>query len=458
MHKATSPNTSNNNNYMSKNIHTNPSPLNGVLGKPGFEDHYSSSSRDSNFNNFAHNYDTQWYANSPSTPFSPSNQSDARMGDGFGGQGAASFSQQQFNQLYTNGYHGQPVTRPQSATPHQQPQGRGNTPQRSWTPGISPTSKITTGAQQQGAMGGMITPTQGGYQTMSPSQMVLNGQQFGQLQDQDGTGGRAKKKEKDEKSKAVASQSKKSKSRSGKDSQEDFSKEKDTGLRKRSLGSKEEDDSSATPEEREKREKDRRMANNARERLRVRDINDAFKELGQMVQIHTKVDKPQTKLSILHHAVQVILTLEGEVRMRNLNPKAACVKRPSEKASGPGSSGTSGISDHFQEQDIIQGQKMRKQRTSSNISTNPYPTPHLQGNHGNHGNQGGYQQIMSPYTAAGMQNPHLNINQFGSHPDLGFDHHTGYQPGQTNCDVTIHQDSPAVTSSNLQNLFDLQQQ
>ena len=29
MHKATSPNTSNNNNYMSKNIHTNPSPLNG---------------------------------------------------------------------------------------------------------------------------------------------------------------------------------------------------------------------------------------------------------------------------------------------------------------------------------------------------------------------------------------------------------------------------------------------
>ena len=61
---------------------------------------------------------------------------------------------------------------------------------------------------------------------------------------------------------------------------------------------------------------------------------------------------------------------------------------------------------------------MRKQRTSSNISTNPYPTPHLQGTHGNHGNQGGYQQIMSPYTAAGMQNPHLNINQFGSHPGM----------------------------------------
>lgn len=62
------------------------------------------------------------------------------------------------------------------------------------------------------------------------------------------------------------------------------------------------------------RERERRMANNARERLRVRDINEAFKELGRMVQLHLKSDKPQTKLLILHQAVAVILSLEQQVR------------------------------------------------------------------------------------------------------------------------------------------------
>ncbi|CAG2182830.1 unnamed protein product, partial [Oppiella nova] len=94
------------------------------------------------------------------------------------------------------------------------------------------------------------------------------------------------------------------------------------------------------PEIKVEREKERRQANNARERIRVRDINEAFKELGRMVVIHLKCDKAQTKLNILHQAVDVITSLEQQVRERNLNPKTACLKRreeeKSEEASGGG--------------------------------------------------------------------------------------------------------------------------
>ena len=60
------------------------------------------------------------------------------------------------------------------------------------------------------------------------------------------------------------------------------------------------------------------MANNARERLRVRDINDAFKELGRICQMHLKTDKPQTKLVILQQAVQVIMSLEIRLRGKSI--------------------------------------------------------------------------------------------------------------------------------------------
>ncbi|XP_077369387.1 transcription factor 3a isoform X2 [Festucalex cinctus] len=94
-------------------------------------------------------------------------------------------------------------------------------------------------------------------------------------------------------------------------------------------------DENLTAEEKEQRERERRFANNARERVRVRDINEAFRELGRMCQVHLQSDKAQTKLVILQQAVQVILGLEKQVRERNLNPKAACLKRrEEEKVSG----------------------------------------------------------------------------------------------------------------------------
>ncbi|XP_074544254.1 transcription factor 3a isoform X1 [Halichoeres trimaculatus] len=94
-------------------------------------------------------------------------------------------------------------------------------------------------------------------------------------------------------------------------------------------------DENMTAEEKEQRERERRHANNTRERVRVRDINEAFRELGRMCQVHLQSDKAQTKLIILQQAVQVILGLEKQVRERNLNPKAACLKRrEEEKVSG----------------------------------------------------------------------------------------------------------------------------
>ncbi|XP_034469306.1 transcription factor 3a isoform X3 [Hippoglossus hippoglossus] len=96
-----------------------------------------------------------------------------------------------------------------------------------------------------------------------------------------------------------------------------------------------EDDEDLPVEVKVEREKVRRMANNTRERLRVRDINEAFKELGRMCQLHLSYEKQQTKLIVLQQAVNVIVNLEQQVRERNLNPKAACLKRrEEEKVSG----------------------------------------------------------------------------------------------------------------------------
>jgi hypothetical protein len=54
--------------------------------------------------------------------------------------------------------------------------------------------------------------------------------------------------------------------------------------------------------------------NDSPNRIRIRDINEALKELGRMCMSHLKSDKPQTKLGILNMAVEVIMTLEQQVR------------------------------------------------------------------------------------------------------------------------------------------------
>nr|CAI5840950.1 unnamed protein product [Callosobruchus analis] len=80
----------------------------------------------------------------------------------------------------------------------------------------------------------------------------------------------------------------------------------------------ESDEGELDPDIKAQREKERRQANNARERIRIRDINEALKELGRMCMAHLKTDKPQTKLE------------------RNLNPKAACLKRREEEKAEDG--------------------------------------------------------------------------------------------------------------------------
>ena len=51
--------------------------------------------------------------------------------------------------------------------------------------------------------------------------------------------------------------------------------------------------------------------------VRVRDINDAFTELGRMVALHMALDRPLTKLAILQHAVTLITELERKVQGRS---------------------------------------------------------------------------------------------------------------------------------------------
>uniref|UniRef100_A0A0P4WBU9 BHLH domain-containing protein n=1 Tax=Scylla olivacea TaxID=85551 RepID=A0A0P4WBU9_SCYOL len=142
-----------------------------------------------------------------------------------------------------------------------------------------------------------------------------------------------------------------------------------SGKRSRSSCSSTEEDECIDPETKALREKERRQANNARERIRIRDINDALKELGRMCMTHLKTDKPQTKLGILNMAVDVIMSLEQQVRERNLNPKAACLKRREEEKSD--------------------GSKLPPPHLPHHSSVAP-PYPNLPGDHLSHGGAGSH--------------------------------------------------------------------
>ena len=57
------------------------------------------------------------------------------------------------------------------------------------------------------------------------------------------------------------------------------------------------------------------------QRIRIRDINEALKELGRICMSHLSSDKPQTKLGILNMAVDVIMGLEQQVKLEMINSR-----------------------------------------------------------------------------------------------------------------------------------------
>ncbi|XP_043281151.1 transcription factor 12 isoform X4 [Venturia canescens] len=142
-------------------------------------------------------------------------------------------------------------------------------------------------------------------------------------------------------------------------------------VRESSSAEDEDDD----PDVKAQREKERRQANNARERIRIRDINEALKELGRMCMTHLKTDKPQTKLGILNMAVEVIMTLEQQVRERNLNPKAACLKRREEEKAEDGPKLPGHLAGH-----IAHPHPHTHVHTQPPFSSMPGPPPSLQQN------------------------------------------------------------------------------
>nr|XP_034321002.1 transcription factor 4 isoform X13 [Crassostrea gigas] len=173
-----------------------------------------------------------------------------------------------------------------------------------------------------------------------------------------------------------------------------------------SLAGSEPNDEDESPETKAERERVRRQANNARERIRVRDINEAFKELGQMVALQSGSTQPLTKVMILQHAVHVISSLEQQVRERNLNPKAACLKRREEEKTEelPGGRGGMTADDLAAQQAALSGSASLSQMGScggggrgGGVSMNNAPT----NRHSAYPYMSGGGQENSPYMMGG---------------------------------------------------------
>jgi hypothetical protein len=118
-------------------------------------------------------------------------------------------------------------------------------------------------------------------------------------------------------------------------------------------GKRKKTDEISDPSLRMQKEKDRRVSNNSRERMRIRDINDALTELGRVCMSlrpmgKVNAEKPQTKLGVLNMAVDIIMHLEKKVRDRNLNPSTVALQHRSSAAGSNPSASTSGPAPTFQ--------------------------------------------------------------------------------------------------------------
>ena len=67
--------------------------------------------------------------------------------------------------------------------------------------------------------------------------------------------------------------------------------------------------------------KERRSENNARERTRIRNMNQAIDRLGDICNKYWKTTVPLTKLGILQATIELIKTLEEQLQKRDeINP------------------------------------------------------------------------------------------------------------------------------------------